>query len=316
MPRIIQSDVELRQLRAFMTVATVGHFGQAAEQLNLTQPALTQRVQSLERELGVRLFDRNAREVRLTTAGELLLPFAQRLVQLDEEALGELRDFRKGTTGQVRIAYHSAGDSSLAGSIIAEYRRRFPGVHVETSSSSSGVNLMKLRDHTADAAFALMPAMRPPGIAARTIRHEEVILALRSNDHLAQLETVPVAALRGEGLGMPPAAVNPDLLVALTRWLESRTGDKLNVVSEDPSDLAIETLARPGQAAVLVVRRYTTANPSDGLTYRSMSPAPYVDLVVAYRDGDPSPTLANLLRVVDDHARSEDQSLPEGAELI
>jgi DNA-binding transcriptional LysR family regulator len=308
--------VELRQLRAFLTVATVGHFGQAAERLHLTQPALTQRVQALERELGVRLFERNAREVSLTDAGKLLLPHAQRLVDIDAEAMRELRDYRSGTTGLIRFAYHSAGDSALAGSIIAEFRRRFPGVEVETSSASSGANLQRLRDGTADAAFALMGSARPDGIAARTIRHEEVILALRSDHQLARLETVPVASLAGVGLGMPPTAVNPDLFVALTSWLELRTGAQLNVVSEDPSDLAIETLARPGQAAVVVVRRYATASPSDGLTYRSMSPAPYVDLVVAYRDDDPSPTLAGLLLVVEDLAKLGADALPDGGELI
>ena len=316
MPRIIRPDVELRQLRAFLTVATLGHFGQAADHLNLTQPALTQRIQTLERELGLRLFERSAREVRLTTAGELLLPHAQRLVAEDDEALRELKDYRAGTTGQVRIAYHTAGDSALAGSIIAEYRRRFPAVDVQSTSGNSGANLQRLREHKADAALALVPAARAPGIAARTIRHEEIILALRSDHQLARESVVPVAELRGAGLGLPPAAVNPDLLVALTAWLEQRTGDALNVVSEDPSDLAIETLARSGRAAVLVVRRYATAAPADGLTYRSMSPAPFVDLVVAYRDDDASPTLANLLRVVGDLTASEDLILPDGGELI
>jgi DNA-binding transcriptional LysR family regulator len=316
MPRIIRPDVELRQLRAFLVVATVGHFGQAAEQLNLTQPALTQRIQALERELGVRLFERSAREVRLTTAGQLLLPHAQKLLEIDDEALRELKDYRAGTTGQIRIAYHTAGDSALTGSIIAEFRRRFPAVDIQTSPGSSGANLQRLRGHNADAALALMPATRPAGIAARTIRHEEIILALAADHHLAQMGVVPVAALRGEGLGLPPAAVNPDLLTALVGWLELRTGDRLNVVSEDPSDLAIETLARSGRAAVVVVRRYTTAAPAQGLTYRSMSPAPFVDLVVAYRDDDASPTLANLLRVVGDVAATENLTLPEGAELI
>jgi DNA-binding transcriptional LysR family regulator len=315
-PRIMPPDVELRQLRAFLTVASLGHFGQAAEQLNLTQPALTQRVQALERELAVRLFERSAREVRLTAAGKLLLPHAQKLVQIDDQALRELKDYRAGTTGKVRIAYQSAGDSALAGSIIAEYRLRFPAVDVQTSSGSSGTNLQLLREHKADAAFALMPSARPAGIAARTIRHEEIILALRSDHHLAQAGVVPAAALRGEGLGMPPAAVNPDLHVALTSWLKRRTGEKLKIVSEDPKDLAIETLARSGRAAVLVVRRYTTAAPSEGLTYRAISPAPFVDLVVAYRDDDTSPPLANLLRVVGDLYASEQLSVPEGGELI
>lgn len=316
MPRIIRPDVELRQLRAFLTVASVGHFGQAADQLNLTQPALTQRIQALERELGVRLFERNSRQVLLTSAGKLLLPYAQKLVQTDDEALRELKDYRAGRTGQVRIAYHSAGDSALAGSIIAEYRRQFPEVDVETSSGSSGANLQRLREGTADAAFALMPTVRPPGVGARTIRHEEIILALRTGHRLARKDVVPVTALRGEGIGMPPASVNPDLLAALTKWFELRIGDRLNVVSEDPSDLAIETFARSGRAAVVVVRRYATAAPADGLTYRSMSPAPFVDLVVAYRDDDSSAALANFLRIVGDVAASENSPLPEGGELI
>jgi DNA-binding transcriptional LysR family regulator len=308
--------MELRQLRAFLTVARLGHFGQAADALNLTQPALTQRIQALEREVGVRLFERSAREVRLTPAGRLLLPHAERLVAIDDEALRELRDYRAGTTGQVRIAYHNAGDSLLAGAIIAEFRRRFPAVDIQTAAGSSGANLQRLRDHASDAALALMPAARPAGLAAQTVRHEEIILALRADHPLARVGVIPVASLAGQGLGLPPAAVNPDLLVALTKWLELRTGGELNVVSEDPSDLAIETLARSGRAAVLVVRRYTTAAPLDGLTYRSMSPAPFVDLVVAYRDDDTSPTLANLLRVVADLTVSAELTLPKGGELI
>ena len=308
--------MELRQLRAFVTVATLGHFGQAATQLNLTQPALTQRVQALERELGVRLLDRNAREVRLTEAGTLLLPRAQKLVQLEDEAMLELKDFRSGVTGQLHVAYHSAGDTALAGAVLAEFRKRYPEVKLETSSGSSGANLQRVREGTADAAFALLPSIRPPGIAVWTIRHEELTLVLRSDHRLATLDPVPVTELRGEGLGLPPAPVNPDLFPALARWLEVRTGAPLNVVKEEPSDLAIETLARSGRAVVLVVRRYANLDHSQDLTVRSMAPAPYVNLVIAYREDDLSPALANLLKVVRDLTRTEDRALPAGAELV
>jgi len=66
--------VELRQLKAFVAVATEGHLGRAAGRLNLTQPGLTLRIQALEKELGVQLLERNAREVQLTAAGAVLLP--------------------------------------------------------------------------------------------------------------------------------------------------------------------------------------------------------------------------------------------------
>ena len=306
--------MELRQLRAFVEVANQGHFGHAAQRLNLTQPALTQRIQALERELGRHLLERNAREVRLAPAGVLLLPHARQLLQVEDRALKDLKRFAAGITGRVRIAYQSAGDVAIAASVIAEYRRRFPEVEVETTSGSTGPNINLIEEGAADAAFVLLPRECPPGIEARTIRREEIILAMRLDHHLAQMEPVPVEALRGEPIGLPPAWANPHVVGALGRWLVCRTGAELNVVSEDPTELAIETVARSGTASILQVRRYI-AIPAEGIAYRSISPAPIVELVVAYRYGDQSPTLANLLRVVEEIAPFDPSSAPDG-ELI
>jgi DNA-binding transcriptional LysR family regulator len=307
--------MEMRQLRAFVEVATSGHFGQAAERLHVTQPALTQRIQALERELGLQLLERNARHVRLAPAGAVLLPHALRLVQVEDQGLRELKAYSSGMVGRLRLAYQSAGDVSTAGSIIAEYRRRFPRVDVETTSGSSGPNLKLLQDEAADAAFAMMPSARPDGISARTVRREEVILALRSDHPLAQIEPIPVKALSGVPLGLPPAALNPALIAAMRNWLVRHTGDELNVVSEDPVELAIENVARSGSAAVLVIRRYATM-PKAGIAYRSISPAPLAELAIAYRSDDPLPTLANLLRVVDEFAANDSGSVPADGEMI
>src|SRR5437879_423052 len=190
--------MELRQLRAFVQIATLRHVGHAAPRLHLTQPALSQRIQSLERELGLQLLERNAREVRLAPAGVVLLPHARRLVEAEDQALNDLKAYSSGIAGRLRLAYQSAGDVATAGSIIAEYRRRFPGVEIQTTSGSSGPNLHLVQNQSADAAFALLPSARPEGIAARTIRREEVVLAMRSDHHLAQHDPVPVTSLRSE----------------------------------------------------------------------------------------------------------------------
>jgi DNA-binding transcriptional LysR family regulator len=306
--------VELRQLRAFVEVADEGHFGHAAQRLNLTQPALTQRIQALERELGRHLLDRDARGVRLAPAGVLLLPHARQLLQVEDRALKDLKRYAAGMTGRVRVAYQSAGDIAIAASVIAEYRRRFPEVEVETTSGSSGPNMQLIQDDLADAAFVLMPGERPAGVEARTIRREEVSLAMRLDHHLAHMDPVPIEALRGEPLGLPPAGANPFLIAALRRWLVNRTGGELNVVSEDPTDLSVETVARSGGATILQIRRYIPM-PAEGIAYRQIAPAPLVELVVAYRAGDQSPTLANLLEVVEDIAPFDPSSAPKG-ELI
>jgi DNA-binding transcriptional LysR family regulator len=309
--------MELRQLRAFIEVADSGHFGRAAERLHITQPALTQRIQSLERELGVHLLERSAREVRLAPAGTILLPHARLMVEAEDLGLHDLKAYSSGVVGRLSVAYQSAGDISFAGSVIAEYRRRFPAVELETESGSSGPNLALVQDHVADAAFVLVPGARPVGITAHTIRREEVILAVRSDHHLAQMDPIPVEALRGEPIGLPRPTANPHLIAELRRWLERRIGAELNVVSQDPVDIAVETVARSRSFAILMIRRYASAMPpAPGIAYRSLTPAPLVELAIAYRTDDPSPTLANFLRLVAELAPTDPCEIPEDGELI
>lgn len=204
--------MELRQLRAFVEVAAQRHFGRAAKQLHLTQPALTQRIQALEHELGLNLFERSAREVRLTRAGKVLLPHAEGLIEAEDATLRDLKDYASGVIGRVRFAYLAAGDVSLAGSIISAYRERYPRVELETSAASSGVNLQQLVDRATDASMALITSDRPANLASRLIRREEILLAMRPDHRLARMDRIPVRELRGEALAMPPAAVNPHLV--------------------------------------------------------------------------------------------------------
>jgi DNA-binding transcriptional LysR family regulator len=305
--------MELRQLRAFIEVADTGHFGHAAERLHITQPALTQRIQSLERELGVNLLERNPRKVRLAPAGTILLPHARRMVRAEDSGLQDLKAYSSGMVGRLHVAY-PAGDAAFAGSIIAEYRRRFPAVDVAAEAGYSGPNLALVQTHAADAAFVLMPSARPDGITARTISREEVIVAMRSDHHLAQMDPVPAKALGGEPLAL--GAANPDLIAAMRRWLVRQTGAEPNVVSADPTDIAMETVVRSGSALLLVVRRYAAMQPANGFAYRSISPALFSEFGIVYRSDDPSPTLANFLRIVDDFAPNGSCDVPEDGELI
>src|SRR2546422_1687979 len=132
--------MELRQLRAFLQVATLRHFGRAAATLKITQPALTQRIQALERELMVQLLTRSAREVQLTSAGAVLLPYAKSLVQVEDRALRDLADHAAGRAGHIRIAYLSSGDVPTQGKIVTEFRTRYPSITVETSTGHSHAN--------------------------------------------------------------------------------------------------------------------------------------------------------------------------------
>src|SRR6476660_8730449 len=155
--------MELRQLRAFVAVATEGHFGRAAAQLNLTQPGLTLRIQALEKELGAQL--------------------------------RELKDRAVGIAGRLRIGYLSLGAIAFPGRVVAEFRRRYPTVQVDTSSDYSGVNAERLRGGMLDAAF-LHPGFvglrgdPADGIAVRLLSRDNVVLALNPQHELAKLERI------------------------------------------------------------------------------------------------------------------------------
>src|SRR5213594_3900163 len=96
--------MQLPQLEAFAETARLGNMSRAAEILNLTQPALTARLQGLEGELGVDLFVRGARGMTLTDAGRALLPYAQRAIAQVLDGQKAVEDLRSGKVGELFIA--------------------------------------------------------------------------------------------------------------------------------------------------------------------------------------------------------------------
>lgn len=308
--------MELRHLRAFVEVADQGHFGRAATELRITQPALTQRIQALEREVGASLLTRSSREVRLTPIGEALLPYARSLVKLEERALRELKDTAAGASGLIRIAYMASGDAVTQGKVIAEFRKQFPRVVVESTTGHSNANIGRVIGGEVDAAFVAMPISAPDSVALRRIRPYQLYLAMSAGHELAQLDRVPVRALRGERFVLSPIHLNPALMGRLRSWLASHTGAMLNVIAEDPPDLAIQAVGNSSETFAVVSDGTAQPRQLDTVAYRPLKPAPLVELAVAYLRDDPSHVVENLLAVVDEVAESFRPELPEDSEAI
>jgi DNA-binding transcriptional LysR family regulator len=131
-------DLNLRDLRAFVAVAQTGSFTRAATRLHLSQPALTVQIRRLEEIVGVRLFDRNSRNVALTPAGRELLPVLQKSLHDMQQVLADARALADGSSGTVRIACLPTFAASLLPDLIQDLRRTVPGVgfHVRDGVAS------------------------------------------------------------------------------------------------------------------------------------------------------------------------------------
>ena len=119
-------DLNLRDIRAFVTVAHAGNFTRAAERLHLSQPALTVQIRRLEEIVGARLFDRNSRSVALTQTGRELLPLLQRSLDDMERVLRDARALGEGSSGTVRLACLPTFAASALPDLIQAFRKRVP----------------------------------------------------------------------------------------------------------------------------------------------------------------------------------------------
>ena len=194
--------MELRQLSYFERVAEQGSFTRAAQSLHLVQPALSQQVAALEREMGLPLFHRGARGVRLTEAGERLLPYARRVlgeIERAQQAVGELRELR---TGKVALGLTPSATLSLLPEILEKYRGRYPAVEVQIVEEMTDELVEQLLDGRLDLALVSFP-IEDKRLETQPLFKERLALVVPPSHRLASLEQVNLAELAGEPWILP-----------------------------------------------------------------------------------------------------------------
>lgn len=129
--------MDVPRLEAFLEVARLGSMRAASRSLHLGQPALSARISTLEAELGARVFQRTKRGVRLTSAGQALLPHAERTLEAVAAGRTAVSQVEQGDEGEMIIAAASAINASLVPELVARFRRFHPGVHLFVHTGSS-----------------------------------------------------------------------------------------------------------------------------------------------------------------------------------
>ncbi|OOW03349.1 LysR family transcriptional regulator [Pseudomonas sp. MF6396] len=238
--------MEIRHFRYFLSVARLGHFTRAAEQLGIAPPTLSRQIQDMERQLGVRLFERSQREVCLTAAGEALLPEAEQAVrQFDAAQLGAQRAGR-GDVGRIELGYvASAAFSGLLQQQVTRFSQSHPGVVLNIREQPMAESPALVRDGVLDIAYVRTPMDLPDELVAMDLHEEGFVLALPASSRLNELPQIMAARLATETFILPEQ-ISGTLAVAAQGGFVPRLGP------QPGSLVAVITLVSLGQGVALV----------------------------------------------------------------
>lgn len=187
--------MELRQIIYFVAIAEAEHFGRAALRLRIAQPALSRQMKLLEAEMGVSLFERLPRGVRLTVAGRTFLNETRGLQAQLARAVDAARAAAAGQQGSLRLGFiEAAAWHGLVPDALRLFRLRFPAIELSLASMATEGQLTAIRQGALDGALVYNPAPADDLIALPLVRHP-VVLAVPAKSPLAAQERVSLRDL-------------------------------------------------------------------------------------------------------------------------
>ena len=286
--------MELRVLRYFVAVAEELHFGRAALRLHISQPPLSQQIKNLEQELGARLFIRTSRKVELTPAGQVLLDRARSLLDSADAAAEEVSRVAAGMAGSLRLGFITpAMDGPLPG-VLAEYKKKKPGVRLDLKEAPSLIQLQDLRSGRLDLAFVRKHGQGREGLASQPFMCETYVIAMPMGHDLARSASLGLAALDGRAFIFFPRDQGPVLHDRIMAAF-ARAGAAPIISQEVLSKRTMLALVASGLGLALVPASSARAW-GQGLEFRQVEDdLPLVEIDAVWSPANPSPLVHDFV---------------------
>jgi DNA-binding transcriptional LysR family regulator len=300
--------VQIQQLSYFVAVARTRHFTRAAELTGVAQPTLSKQIRVLENALGTPLFVRNRGAIELTSAGEALLPHAQRIlidVESAERTVHEVASLRRG---RVRLGATPSLCDGLLPDALTRFHEAYPDIDLEVQEAGSRVLTRELADGRLDVALLIVPLHNAdPDIETTPILRERLVLAspvgadLPDSMEVAELRDLPLVMFREgydlrdvtwracEAAGFEPRlAVEGGEMSAVLRFVEAGLGHAVvpsMVLATRPLLRATQLVNPPLDRVIAMAHRSSEALPLAARAFK----AELLDLLTTF-DGDPATT--------------------------
>lgn len=224
----LSADITLRQLRYFALLGRQLNYRRASEMLYITQPALSVAIKQLETSLGVRLFVRDTKGVRLTPAGESWLPKVEEHLSATERLVDEVQVWAEGHSAVLRVGYLVGIGTDLLTRILPRFETDHPEIRVDALEFDFSDPTVGLGAEKVDVAF-LRPPVDLPEHSLLRFEPEHWVACLPRNHRLATRETLKVEELLDEPIVAAPASAGiwRDYWIAADR----RSGKPANVAA-------------------------------------------------------------------------------------
>lgn len=293
--------MEFRQLAYFVAVVETGSISAASRHVHIAQPALTRQIRLLEEDMETRLFNRHARGMRLTVAGQALYEEAQELLDRRTRLRARLSSLGKGVTGRVSlgVTVTHLWVPEVAG-LMGRYRDHYPQVAFEVFPLLSGPQLERLREGSLDAGILYLDGADQPGLETRLLQHDHLVLAVPEASPWSAAPPATLDELNEAEFVWGFRSASPVYYDRLLAHFQ-RLGFSPRVVQYGADNITILSMVAAG-LGVAIVPSASSAHPMPGIRFIHLSELEACDmpLWMAWRSSNDSPALHNLLEQVDE----------------
>ena len=252
--------MDFDQLAGFLEVAKQQSFSRAAQKLFRTQPAISAQVRLLEQECGEKLFNRSGKKVSLTTAGETLLEYAEKLHRLHGDALQAIADLERTPRGKLHIGANEATCLYVLPQTFAQFKRSYPQVQISIYRNYSHKILQKVQEGAVDLGILTLP-LKANSIEVMPIFKDEVQVVVSPEHPLADRKSVTLEEMAGFPLIVPTTGNTRHMLERMLRAYRN----KMQISMELASVETIKKFVGAGLGISVISRSYALPEVEAGI---------------------------------------------------
>lgn len=288
--------MEIRQIRYFVEVATVGQFSKAAANLGLGQSTISEQVRSLENELGVELLSRTSRSVLLTPAGEAFLNGATRVLGELDSLRGVVSEYGEGKRGLLRIGAVGPSLGTVVPQILRKMTAQAPSVEIDIKTMSTERQIQQIISGELDAGF-VRGVKRRAGIKVEDLITEPLTAVLPLHHPLAKRDSIHLFELDGESFVFWPRGANMNFYDQIIATCHQHGCSPGTFVSSSDMQTQLAYISA-GMGVSVQPFSFRTTGRSDVAYVPLNGAVKPVSLQIAWSPPNETPTLRMLLDVV------------------